>query len=162
MEVLQHGEHLLGRRGRVPLVVVAVAGLAGLRGVHEGVVEHALAAAGVGDPEDVFDGVAEALEAGEGGGRVVDGAEGGVGEDGVHGDEPAVDGAAGADDGGGVGGEGFEEAGLEGGLTLVRGRKGRGSYVCAVCNDDQVGLHLFAVEESHNALFAIYRCGLDA
>lgn len=37
-----------------------------------------------------------------------------------------------------------------------------GSYMCAVCDDDQVRLHLFAVEESHNALLAVYRSRLDA
>jgi len=34
--------------------------------------------------------------------------------------------------------------------------------VCAVCDDDQFCLHLLAVAESHDALFAVYRCDLDA
>lgn len=34
--------------------------------------------------------------------------------------------------------------------------------MCAVCNDDQVRLHLLAVKKSNNTFFAVYRCGLDA
>lgn len=32
------------------------------------------------------------------------------------------------------------------GVNFVQGGEGEGSYVCAVCDDDQVRLHLLAVE----------------